>query len=241
MSEIVIFGGTTEGRLTAEQLLADGCDVTVAVTSEYARSLLPPRIKCRVGILNREEMRSWLRSVRPCRVIDATHPYAVNATRNIRETCQALAIPYSRVERPLEAAPWQQDVQHVPDTKAAVCAVKTTNGPVLLTTGSHTLSCYARDIDPARLWVRVLPTREALDLCMEAGIPASHIIAMQGPFTKAFNAALYDQLNIRVVVTKDSGKAGGVEEKVIPALEREIHVIMIDRPKEEESACAGNA
>ena len=76
-------------------------------------------------------------------------------------------------------------------------------------------------------------TREALELCAAAGILSSHIIAMQGPFTRAFNAALYDQWGIRAMVTKDSGQAGGVEEKVIPALERQIHIIMIDRPKEE--------
>ena len=127
---------------------------------------------------------------------------------------------------------WRRDVQHVSEPEAAALALQATEGPVLLTTGSHALLPYARAVDPARLFARVLPTKEALDLCAAAGIPASHIIAMQGPFTRAFNAALYDQLDIRVMVTKDSGQTGGVEEKVIPALEREIHVIMIDRPKE---------
>ena len=65
----------------------------------------------------------------------------------------------------------------------------------------------------------------------QRGTP-SHIIAMQGPFSQAFNAALYDQLDIKVMVSKDSGAQGGVAEKVIPALERDIHVILIDRPKE---------
>ena len=118
-------------------------------------------------------------------------------------------------------------------SEAAADALKHTEGPVLLTTGSHTLNLYTRAADPARIWARVLPTREALELCAAAGLPPSHIIAMQGPFSKALNAALYDQLGIRVMITKDSGRAGGVEEKVIPALEREIHVIMIDRPKED--------
>ncbi len=128
------------------------------------------------------------------------------------------------------------------DAEAAAGAIKDTRGPVLLTTGSHTLSLYTRAADPARLWARVLPTKEALELCESAGIPASHIIAMQGPFSRALNAALYDQLEIRTMVTKDSGRAGGVEEKVIPALAREIHVIMIDRPGEGViTPCAENA
>ena len=233
MSEIVIFGGTTEGRQEAERLSKQGNAVTVSVTSAYARSLLPPQVKCHVGVLNRQEMLAWLSKARPRLVIDATHPYAVQATGNIRACCAALGIPYERKERPAEAASWRQDAQHVPDAWAAAQALQFTEGPVLLTTGSHTLHPYVQAIDPARLFARVLPTGEALELCAAAGIPASHIIAMQGPFTRAFNAALYDQWGIRTMVTKDSGQAGGVEEKVIPALERQIHIIMIDRPKEE--------
>lgn len=239
MSGIVIFGGTTEGRREAERLHAMGLVVTVSVTSMYARSLLPDGIQCHIGILERQDMLDWLIGIRPDLVIDATHPFAVRATENIRQCCAALGIPCKRAVRPPEAASWRDDVQHVPDAKAAARALLDTEGPVLLTTGSHTLLSYARSVGPGRLFVRVLPTGEALDLCGAAGIPASHIIAMQGPFTEAFNAALYDQLGIRVMVTKDSGKAGGVDEKVIPALKRQIHVIMIDRPGEGEGMQCG--
>ena len=68
-----------------------------------------------------------------------------------------------------------------------------------------------------------------------------HVIAMQGPFTAALNAALYDMLDIRAMVSKDSGAAGGVPEKVLPALERGIHVIMIARPAGGGSADGSNA
>ena len=60
------------------------------------------------------------------------------------------------------------------------------------------------------------------------------LIAMQGPFSRDFNAALYDQLRIRTMVSKDSGQPGGVADKVLPALERGIDVVMIERPKEDK-------
>ena len=85
-----------------------------------------------------------------------------------------------------------------------------------------------------RLFVRVLPTHQALDLCAAAGMVQSHVIAMQGPFSRDFNAALYDQLRIRTMVSKDSGQPGGVADKVLPALERGIDVVMIERPKEDK-------
>ena len=59
---------------------------------------------------------------------------------------------------------------------------------------------------------------------------------MQGPFTAELNGAIYDQLDIRVIVTKDSGTAGGVEEKVLSALSRGMDVIMID-PPEQKAVC----
>ena len=62
----------------------------------------------------------------------------------------------------------------------------------------------------------------------------SHVIAMQGPFSRDFNAALYDQFRIRTMVSKDSGQPGGVADKVLPALERGIDVVMIERPKEDK-------
>ena len=128
----------------------------------------------------------------------------------------------------LDAGP-VPDLVPVVSVLAALCA-----GNILLTTGSHTLSVYAKVIEPERLFVRVLPTHQALDLCAAAGMVQSHVIAMQGPFSRDFNAALYDQLRIRTMVSKDSGQPGGVADKVLPALERGIDVVMIERPKEDK-------
>ncbi|MBQ9408989.1 MAG: precorrin-6A reductase [Clostridia bacterium] len=236
MAEILIFGGTTEGRREALRLQAEGKAVTVSVTSAYAKSLLPENIDCHVGALDRDGMLTFIKESSPVLVKDATHPYAVRASENILACCRELDIPCQRIERPREAHPWQEDVWHVPDTRFCARALASTEGNVLLTTGSHTVKEYAAATDPARLWVRVLPTHAALTLCEEAGILPSHILAMQGPFSADLNAALYDQLNIAVMVTKDSGANGGVDEKVLPALARQIQVIMIDRPKENENA-----
>ena len=208
----IIFGGTTEGREQAALALARGESVLVSVTSEYARQFLPEGAACHIGALDEAAMKAWIAAERPERVIDATHPFAVRATQTIRACADALHIPY------VEAA-----------ALAALCA-----GNILLTTGSHTLSVYAKVIEPERLFVRVLPTHQALDLCAAAGMVQSHVIAMQGPFSRDFNAALYDQLRIRTMVSKDSGQPGGVADKVLPALERGIDVVMIERPKEDK-------
>lgn len=229
---ILLFGGTTEGREEAFRLFSSGEDVTVCVTGEYAAALLPPGLKVLTGAQDEAQMEKTMADLAPQLVVDATHPYAVLATENIRRAAGKLGIPVRRVGRPQDGGKWQSACERVKNADEAARALRKTQGNVLLATGSHTLPVYTGAADPERLWVRVLPTAEALSLCQAAGIPSSHVIAMHGPFSAALNAALYDQLNIRVLVTKDSGRAGGVEEKVLPALERKIHVILIERPEE---------
>ena len=232
MIHTLIFGGTTGGR----QALLREPDAVVCVTSDYARSLLPPGTDCRVGALNRAEMLDLMQSLRPRRVIDATHPYAVQVQANIRFCCSKLDIPLTRIERPADAQDdWRKLVHTVRDAREAADALTETEGPIFLTTGSHTLSVYTRVIPPERLYVRVLPTMESLRLCQEAGILPSHICAMQGPFSQDLNLALFKELHIRTMVTKDSGAAGGLMEKVRAALALDIDILLIRRPNPEHS------
>ena len=232
MGGTLIFGGTTEGRLAAEKEK----DAVVCVSSAYGASLLPPGTECRVGKQNRHEMAELMEELHPERVIDATHPFAVQVTENILSCCEELGIPYERISRSAAPGEWRKHVRHAADAEQAAEMLGKTAGHVLLTTGSKTLGIYSAAVEAERIWARVLPTCEALELCAQAGIPASHVIAMQGPFTEELNGAIYDQFDIRVIVTKDSGTAGGVEEKVLPALSRGMDIIMID-PPEEKAAC----
>ena len=93
-----------------------------------------------------------------------------------------------------------------------------TEGNVLLTTGAKELGAFA-PIAPERCYPRVLPTQEGIAACEAAGVPHRNIIAMQGPFSRALNEALIQQFEIRWLVTKDGGAAGGFAEKTQTAQE----------------------
>ena len=98
-------------------------------------------------------------------------------------------------------------------------------------TGSKTVGEYA-PLGAERLFVRILPTHESLSLCEAAGIPHKHIIAMQGPFTRKMNEAAIEQYNIRFIVTRDGGTAGGFDEKLSAARTCGAEAIVIRRPKD---------
>ena len=89
-------------------------------------------------------------------------------------------------------------------------------GVILLTVGSKTVATYARAAHGAgvRLVARVLPTPEALAACASAGLEPRDIVAMQGPASAALDSALLRHLGATVLVTKESGDAGGLGEKL---------------------------
>ena len=81
------------------------------------------------------------------------------------------------------------------------------------------------------IYFRVLPVKESIDKMEKAGIQAKNIIGLQGPFSKEFNKALYENYKIRYVVTKESGKTGGELEKIEAALETKVVPVVLKRPK----------
>lgn len=86
MSDMIIFGGTVEGRKLAEHFRDKDLNVTVCVATEYGESLLPEggSLRVRSGRLTQEEMCELFKEEEPAVVIDATHPYATEVTANIK-------------------------------------------------------------------------------------------------------------------------------------------------------------
>ena len=60
----------------------------------------------------------------------------------------------------------------------------------------------------------------------------AHLIAMQGPFSKELNIAMLKDTDADYFVTKESGKAGGFEEKLEAAKETGVTLVVIGRPAE---------
>ena len=229
MKRTVIFSGTTEGRLLAESFAAAGELVTVCVATEYGKDVMKPNplIEVHVGRLDEQEMEQFLKERKTEVVFDATHPYAVIVSKNLEQAAAALGIEYKRLERDTSSHTSDVNVTYVKNTAEAVKILKASENRIFLTTGSKELKDFAELRD--RLYVRVLPSIEALELCEQAGIEKSHIIAEQGPFSYEENLALLKRFDIGVLVTKASGRAGGYDEKIRAAKAAGIPVITIEK------------
>lgn len=95
----VVFSGTTEGRAFSKQLGALGADVLVSVATDLGAEEQgsAPGVTVRAGRLEPEEMTALLQGADLC--IDATHPYAVEATKNIRAAAARAGVEYHRLLR----------------------------------------------------------------------------------------------------------------------------------------------
>ena len=249
MKKIVIFAGTTEGRRLSEILADAGIAHTVCVATEYGEIVMreqtdaeaagtkgQPLVSLHRGRMDRQQMEEFLRNEGYEIVVDATHPYAQVVTENIRDAVKTQSSIYLRLEREISETPEAENpavsIRYFESNADCAKALENTEGNILLTTGSKELPTYcASGRLHDRLYVRILPGRESLELCMEQGIKGRQILALQGPFSTEMNAAILKQYDIHHMVTKNSGRTGGYQEKLEAAKILGIPVYVIQPAK----------
>lgn len=227
---MLLFAGTTEGRRLAQAALSLPLGVVACVATEYGEELLPPGCTVHTGRMEAAQMEALMRRGAFDWVVDATHPYAVEATANIRRAAREAGLPYVRLLR--QPAPLPPGAHLCASAAQAAAELQGTAGNLLLTTGSKELPAFS-PLPRERVYARVLPTQAAIAACEAARVPHSHILAMQGPFCEAMNRAVLRQFHIAHLVTKDGGAAGGFAEKQKAAAACGAALWVIRRPVED--------
>lgn len=227
-----LIAGTGEGRILAEELAAMGTHVYVSVATAYGATLFDdnPDITVQSQRMNYEEMCSFIKKYRPELVVDSSHPYALVVTETVKKACEATNTEYMRMLRPPSKHPGAVSVK---DFREAIELLSHTEGHIFLTTGSKNLVDFT--VLPnfsERITARVLPLLSSLTNALDLGYKPANIICMQGPFSKELNIAMFKRYNTKFVVSKDSGKVGGFEEKLEAAEEVGAELILIDRNPE---------
>ncbi|MBM6686663.1 precorrin-6A reductase [Faecalicatena contorta] len=233
MASILIFAGTTEGRKIAEYLRGHAPEVYVCTATEYGKELVEDgeNIHVLAGRLDVAGMGELAQGCQAELVIDATHPFAMEVSKNIRAMCEKADIPCVRVLR--EGSAGGENAVWVKNIKEAAAYLADKKGNILITTGSKELDPYTRIPDyRRRCFLRVLSTKEAVEHAVSKGFEGKHLIAMQGPFSEGMNEQLLVHVKARYLVTKDSGKIGGFQEKMEAARKAGAVPVVIGRPQE---------
>lgn len=255
-NRVLIFGGTSEGRQILNFLTKNKIPCDICVATSYGKEILPPSDSILEGRLTAEEMLALFQKKSYSLIIDATHPYAVEVSKNIRQSfalynrTRGDKARLFRLERDLS---WGQDAEKLSegrdssssilffnDGESCLSAIKEeitkSDKNILLTSGSKDLPLFCSDENVRkRLYVRVIPSMESLEICHKNQLEGRQIIAMQGPFSLQMNLAQICDYKIGLLVTKESGQAGGFDEKIEAACQAGIKCLVIKKPAEKES------
>ncbi|MEC2073868.1 precorrin-6A reductase [Alkalihalophilus marmarensis] len=231
---ILFLAGTSDARELAILIKRSGHSLlTTVVTQNAAIELKKAGLSVYVGRLTKDDFVEKIKEQNVQAIVDASHPFAEEASTNALNASKEAGVPYIRYERASQAH-FGKGITIVDDYVTAAEHALRRRGVIMLTTGSKTLQVFTErllDQPDIRLIARMLPRKDNMEKCEELKLPQKDIVAMQGPFTKEFNSALYKQYAVTTMITKESGKVGSVDEKVEAALELGIEVIMIKRPK----------
>ena len=234
--QVIIFAGTTEGRTISEYLASCKVPVTACVATEYGETLLTENeyLKVHAGRMDQEEIAAFIREKGAELVIDATHPYAAVVSENVAAACEREQVDYVRLIRGSSAESVDQAVL-VGSVDEAVEYLKKTEGNILATTGSKELFKYTQIPGfEKRVFARVLSTGEVAAACEKLGFVGKNLICMQGPFSEELNIAMLHQFDCKYLVTKETGKAGGFEEKLHAAKAAGATLVLVGRPPEQK-------
>lgn len=223
---ILVFGGTTEGRL-AIKTLDEG-------EGRYIYSTLGTgqKVECGHGIhvsgaMRESDMLQVCRENSIKLIVDAAHPFAINLHNTIGQVAKVLDIPVIRLER---VYPEIQDPGIVwCDTYAyAVCEMEKAGVKKLLAlTGVQTIPVLRDFWQHHDTWFRVLDRKESIEKAVSYGFPENRLVFYEEDATDR----LIEKVSPDAVITKESGNSGGFEEKVTSALQKKVKVFVVRRPK----------
>ncbi len=181
---------------------------------------LPVRVG---GFGGAEGLAAYLRGEGISHVVDATHPFAAQMSRNAIAACKETGIPLIALERPAWTPGPGDDWQAVADTPSAVAALPQAPARVFLAIGKQTLAPFAAKPQHHYL-VRLVDPPE-----MPLPLPQTSVVIARGPFDAAGDTALMRAHGITHIVAKNAGGVGA-EAKLTAARALRLPVILIDRP-----------
>jgi precorrin-6A/cobalt-precorrin-6A reductase len=230
---VLLLSGTSEGPPLARALLEAGFAVRATVTRAEACDTLFGDLTGSVTVEARgfteEGLAEFLSRGEADVVLDATHPFAVRITRLAHAACHRLGVPYIRYERPDWEPP--PGTRFVASFAEAAALLPSLGRRVLLTIGAKQLKHFAHLHGVLVLIARVLPCVASVQQATAAGFTPDRLLCLRPPFSQEFNRALLREYRAEALVTKASGREGGVVEKVLAARELGLEVVMIRRPE----------
>jgi precorrin-6A/cobalt-precorrin-6A reductase len=219
----LILGGTADASSLASEIARAGIDAVYSYGGR-TRSPVSQPLQTRVGGFGGPDgLAAYIQRESITHVIDATHPFAAEISRNAVRACAMTDTPLLALERP----PWPKtpgDVWiDVEDVTSAVMALPDHPARVFLAIGRQHIAPFS--LKPQHAYtLRFVDHPEA-----ELPFPAD-VMVSRGPFSFDSELETLRSRGVTWMVSRNSG-GDGARAKIDAARALRIPVVMIARPK----------
>lgn len=220
---LLILGGTTEATALANLMAERGLQGTVSFAGRVnrpRRQPLPQRVGGFGGVAG---LTRYILDHGITHLVDATHPFAAQMSRNAVHSAAEAGIPMLALTRPAWQAQPGDNWTQLPDIPAAVRALDGPGRRVMLAVGRMHLDDFAPNPQHTFLLRLVDPPKTP------PPFPQYNVVVDRGPFTVDGDRALMEQHGIELIVSKNAG-GSGASAKLEAARALNLPVLMIDRP-----------
>ena len=227
-STVLILGGTSEAYELAEKLVLEvggqGFRILTSLRGSTQKPRLPKGDHRIGGFGGVDGLKNFLREEEVSHVIDATHPFAEQISRNAVHACRSSQLPLIRLERPSWEPVSEDNWILKPDLKSAAEWLRNHPQRVLLTTGHRDLDVF-RDAHESFFLIRTIEP-----VSLPEGFPDAENLIARGPFSMDEEIALMRSWKISLLLCKNSGGEASFA-KLLAARELSIPVLMMKRPE----------
>ena len=226
---IWVIGGTKDSRDFLEKFIKYDNNIIVSTATEYGAKLIENLpIKTSSEKMDKGAMLKFVDHNKITKIIDTSHPYAFEVSKNAMEVAEEKNIEYFRFEREeIDILP--KKYKNFKDIESLIKYVENLKGNILVTLGSNNVPLFRGLKNLSNIYFRILPRWDMVKKCEDNNILPKNIIAMQGPFTENMNIAMMEQFNIKYLISKKTGNTGGEREKVSACDKLDVEIIYLEK------------
>ncbi len=172
-----------------------------------------------ISRMSKVQMIEFIRERNICKVVDLSHPYALEVTQNAEQAARVCNIEYIRYNREgilkdIKNSINDRETMYFNSFNELIRYLSIIDGNVFFTTGIKNIKDFEEIRNHNRFIYRVIPSTFSIRECIDSNVKMKDIVAMLGPFTEEMNTTLFKEFDARYVVMKDSGEEGGTNEKL---------------------------
>ena len=223
---ILVFGGTTEGKQVAKYL--DELNIQYFYSTKTKVPFLGKGIPIH-GELTTKKIDEFCHKEKISCIINASHPFA----EQLHQTVLAIQtqIPLIRFERSFTEKVQHPLVHYVNSFEEAISLFEEKKFKSLLAlSGVQTIIKLKPYWENHLTWFRILDRDSSREIARKSGFPSDKLLYGY-PQDEEEEIHLFKNLEPSVVLTKESGINGKLDQKIAAALAVKIPIVVLSKPE----------